>query len=152
MATPTLTHYFDITVDVAPPVDLGHTAIGRRLVFNIEGGAFTGPYASGEMLPGGADWQTLRDDGVAELDVRCTMRTDDGVLIGVRSVGIRDAAPEVAARILRGEPVSDDEYYFRTTPRFEVSGERYPELIRRVFIGVGIRLPDTVALRVYAID
>jgi hypothetical protein len=119
-------------------------------VFNIEGGSFAGPYASGEMLPGGADWQTLRADGIAEIDVRCTLRTNDDVLIGVESFGIRHASPEVAEQILRGEEVPQDAYYFRTTPRFTVPDGHYPELMQKVFVGV--RRPNEVALRVYAVD
>ena len=33
-----------------------------------------------KVLPGGGDWQTIRDDGVAELEARYTLRTDDGAL------------------------------------------------------------------------
>ena len=39
--------------------------------------------SSRHVLPGGADWQVLRDDGIAELEARYTLRTDDAALIYV---------------------------------------------------------------------
>ena len=37
---------------------------------------------SGVILPGGADWQSVRvTDGVARLDARYTLRHDDGTLV-----------------------------------------------------------------------
>ncbi len=151
--TPSLTHYFDLAAEVAlPPLDMGKTQHGRRVIFAITGGTFEGPYASGEVLPVGADWQLIREDGVAEIDVTAMLKTSDGVLIKTDSVGYRDQSPEVAEKFVRGEAVSPDEYYFRTTPRFEVPEGHYPELARRVFIGFGIRDKDGVRIRVFAVD
>lgn len=61
------------------------------------------------------------------------------------------ALPENSPQILRGEPVPDDSYYFRTT-RFDVPDGHYPELTRKVFTGVGFRRPNEIGLRVYAVD
>ena len=33
------------------------------------------------MVPGGGDWVLMRPDGVARLDIRFALRTDDGELI-----------------------------------------------------------------------
>jgi hypothetical protein len=35
MSAPLLTHYFDFSVKLAPPVGLGQTARGHRVVFDI---------------------------------------------------------------------------------------------------------------------
>ncbi|MEC9374935.1 MAG: DUF3237 family protein [Pseudomonadota bacterium] len=152
MIAPKLTHYFDCYVDIAPALDLGKTSEGHRLVFNILGGRFEGPYASGEMLPGGADWQLIRNDGVTEIDVRATMRTNDGVTIGTQSIGIRHASQEVTKKILNGEAVPSDAYYFKTTPRYQVPEGYYPELIQKVFVGIGFRKPKEVGIKVFAVD
>ena len=57
------------------------------------------------MLPGGADWQVLRSDSVAELEARYTLRTDDGALIYVRNLALRHGPPDVMAALAAGSPV-----------------------------------------------
>ena len=146
-----LKHYFDIRIAVKPPLDLGQTAVGHRRVVDVIGGEFDGPYMRGTVISG-SDWQIVRPDHVTDVDVRCVLRTHDDVLIGVHSVGSRHAPPEIAARIVAGQPVADGSYYFRTTPRFEGRSDRYPDLWRMVFIGVGLRRPDHFVLRCLAVS
>ena len=55
---------------LAAPQDLGDTPQGRRRIIGITGGRFSGERLSGRVLPGGADWQVIRADGVADLDAR----------------------------------------------------------------------------------
>jgi hypothetical protein len=62
---------------------LGESKRGERRVVPITGGTFEGPGIRGEVLPGGADWQLVRPDGVLELYARYLLRTHDGVLIQV---------------------------------------------------------------------
>lgn len=151
MAAPALIHRFDIRVNLAAPIELGQTPHGLKRIVPVAGGVVDGPYMRGDVLPGGADWQTVRADGITEIDVRCTLCTHDGVLIAVYSQGYRHAPPEIIQKILKGEAVPDDSYYFRTAPRFELVGDRYPQLSRAMFIGVGLRRPDHVALHVYEV-
>jgi hypothetical protein len=95
------------------------------------------------VLPGGsADWLLLRADDVLELDLRVTLRTDDGALISMRSFGLRHGPPDVIAAIGRGEPVNPASYYFRTTPRFQTAHSAYTFLNRLVSVASGDRRPD----------
>ena len=95
------------------------------------------------MLPdGSADWLLLRADGVLELDLRATLRTDDGALISMRSFGLRHGPSEVMAAIGRGETVNPATYYFRTTPRFETAHPAYTFLNRLVAVASGDRRPE----------
>ena len=52
----------------------------------------------------------------------CVLRLDDGALVRVVNRGLRHAAPDDMARLLRGEPVDPARVYFRTAPQFEASG------------------------------
>ncbi|HEX8826495.1 MAG TPA: DUF3237 family protein, partial [Xanthobacteraceae bacterium] len=79
---PKLEFIFAADVTVKAPLELGDVGKGVRRVVPIKGGEFAGPDIRGEVLPG-ADWQILRTDGVAELEARYTLRTDDGALIQV---------------------------------------------------------------------
>ena len=79
----------------------------------ITGGEFAGPQLRGKVLPGRADWQILRGDGVAELEARYTLRTDDGALIYVRNHALRHGPADVIAALTAGRPVDPASYYFR---------------------------------------
>jgi hypothetical protein len=140
-----------LTGQVAPPREIGETPRGNRRFFGVTGGSFEGPRLRGEVLPEGGDWLLVRPDGVVELDVRATLRTDDGALIYFRHRGIRRAAPEVQARLARGEVVDPSEYYFRIIPSFETSAPRYAWLNSIFAVGIGERLPDGVSYTIFEI-
>lgn len=137
--------------EVAVPQLLGVTLAGERRIVPILGGVVEGPALSGRILPGGADWQLVSADGVATLEARYTVETDDGALVYVRNLGVRHGPPEVLERIQRGDAVDPAEYYFRSTPRFESGDPRYAWLNRLLAIGSGARLASEVILDVYAV-
>jgi len=149
---PGLTHVFDLRVKVGPAQELGEFGGGRRRVIPIVGGDISGQGIRGEVLPGGADWQTLRADGVTLLVARYTLRMDDGQVVGIINTGVRRASPEVARRLTAGEVVDPSLYYFRATPVFETGPGKFGWLTENVFISVGERLPDLVRLKVFRVD
>jgi len=138
-------------VTLAPPQELGDTPLGRRRIIAITGGRFSGARLSGRVLPGGADWQVIRSDGVADLDARYTLETGDGALIYVRNRGYRHAPAEILKKLLAGEDVNPSLYYMRTTPRFETGDARYAWLNRIVCVGTGARRPAAVELEVFEV-
>ena len=71
---------FKAEITLATPQELGETPQGRRRIIGITGGRFCGERLSGRVLPGGADWQLVRADGVADLDahMRTTPRFETG--------------------------------------------------------------------------
>src|SRR5258708_15826639 len=83
-----------LRMTVAAPLNIGAVPHGTRRTAPLSGGSFEGPRLRGTVLPGGsADWLLLRSDGVLELDLRATLRTDDGALVSMRSFGLlSDAA------------------------------------------------------------
>ena len=148
---PSLQHVCDIAVDVGPIRDLGPTPHGRRRIIPILGGTVTGPRLEADIVPGGADWQMVRADGVVELEARYSIRTKDGVEIAVLNRGLRRAPPETMDRLSRGEAVDPALVYFRTAPVFEAPPGRYDGLNRSLFLGLAARLPDKVHLRVFEV-
>jgi len=142
---------YEVSVDLEEPQEVGATPHGVRRVYCVKGGTFEGPKLKGEVLPGGGDWFLFRPDGAGELDVRATVRTDDGHLIYTYYRGILHAPPEVMQRILAGEAVDPSEYYFRTAPYFETASEKYGWLNRIVAVGVGRVIPNGVSYTVYAV-
>lgn len=150
-ATPTTRFVAEVQAAVGVPVSLGAGPNGERRVIAILGGRIEGPGLRGEVLPGGADFQLIRPDGVAEIEARYTLRLDDGALVQVTNRGLRHASPDDMARLLRGEPVPPERVYFRTTPVFEATAAPHLWLTRSLFVGYGERRPDSVLIRIYAV-
>ena len=71
---PSFEYMFRIHASVADPIELGRTPRGLRRIINITGGTVEGPVLSGIILPGGADWQVIREDGTAVLEARYTIK------------------------------------------------------------------------------
>lgn len=128
---------------------IGAVPHGTRVTAPITGGHFEGPRLRGTVLPGGGDWTLLRGDGVLELDLRLTLRTDDDALVYMTSFGLRHGPPEVIAALARGETVDPAAYYFRTTPRFESGDARYRWLNHLLAVASGDRRPGGP---IYTID
>lgn len=115
---------FAVGYDRAQP--LGTTAVGFRGVYPVDGGTFEGARLRGVVNPGGSDWVTQRSDGIMLIDVRLTLTTDDGALIGMTYTGVATAASaELMERFRRRELLSYDEFSLHTTPRLETGDERY---------------------------
>ena len=124
-----------LRVETAPALEVGEVGAGFRRVIPITGGSFEGPAIRGQVVPGGADWNLTRPDGVAEVWARYTLRADDGVLVGVTNAGLIVPQP-------------DGSLYARTSPQFKVAGERYAWLRRSIFVGTLIPLATGGAVQI----
>src|SRR3984885_13466073 len=138
---PKLEFVFAAHVSVDAPLDLGDVGKGGRRIIPITGGDFVGPHLRAKVLPGGADWQVLRTDGVAELEARYTLRTDDGVLIYVRNLAFRHGPPDVVAALAAGARVDPRSYYFRGATFLETGDARYAWLTKTIVVCTGEREP-----------
>jgi hypothetical protein len=150
---PRLRKIYRLEATLAPPLELGDTAQGRRRIVPLAGGRFSGPEINGELLPGGsADWQMLLADGTAIGDIRYTLRTDRGELLYVKSRSVRHGSAEVLARLGRGEDVDAREYTFRTSTQIETAATDLDWLNKGVFIGVGGRQAAGVIYETYLVE
>jgi hypothetical protein len=155
-----LAHVFDLTVQVGAPIEAGETigtsGRGRRRIIPILGGTLSGrgpdgAALEGRVLPGGADFQMVVSPSMAELDARYMIELAGGERIYVTNHALRRAAPEVTAKLVRGEPVDPAQVYFRCVPSFEVSSPRLDWMTDRLFLGTGVRRPDSVELAVFQV-
>jgi len=142
---------FRLHAELADILHLGATPYGDRRVINILGGQVEGPRLSGRILPGGADWQIVRSDGVADLRARYTIESNDGARILVASDGLRQGPPEIIARLARGEAIDPALYYFRTAMRFETADPSAAWLNRIIALARGAREPRAVRLDVFEV-
>ena len=150
---PGLEFAFEVRVQVADPVVVADLPSGQtRRIIDILGGTVEGPEIRGEVLPGGADWQLIRQsDGFTDIDARYTIRTDDGHLIYVSNIGIRHASPEVMRRLNAGEVVDQSLIYFRAIPKFETEAPGLDWLMTHLFVSSGERYPNGVVIRFWKV-
>jgi flavin-dependent dehydrogenase len=141
---------FHIHADLGEIVDAGATPYGGRRVIEILGGRVTGRL-NGRIMTGGADWQIIRTDGVADIQARYVIETDGGSRVLVMSSGLRHGPPDVLAAIARGEKTDPSSYYFRTVLRFEASDPSLAWLNRILAIARGERERLVVKLDVFEV-
>jgi TonB family protein len=110
---------------------------GTRTIVQVVGGRFEGPRLKASVQTPAGDWITNRADGTYRLDVRLTLKTDDGGLILVTYNGIGQTTNAGAS--------------LRIAPLFETGDPRYVWLTRLQAVGVGERSGTTVKYNIYAL-
>lgn len=140
---------FRIEADLGEITEVGATPYGGRRVIEILGGRVNGKRLSGRILSGGADWQIIRTDGVADIQARYVIEASSGARVLVRSDGLRHGPPGVLEKIAAGETVDPKLYYFRTALRFEASVPELAWMNRAIFLAFGERERLTVKLDVH---
>lgn len=137
--TPEARFAWEARVDIGERQSLGQGPRGERFIVPILGGRFEGPRLRGTVLPGGADRQLLRADGVKELDALYELQTDDGAVITVRN------------RVLIDESATPGRYA-RSVLQLSAPAGPHDWLNRRVFVGTLHSLRPAraaVCIRVY---
>jgi hypothetical protein len=125
---------------------------GLRWNVPVTGGEVTGPRVFGKLRPLSGDWLTIRQDGVAILDVRATIETNDSALIYCVYSGTMDRGEDGYERALQGPPQTAPTP-IRISPRFHTSHPNYLWLNRLHCLGIGSTIPERheVAYDVYAV-
>ena len=123
-ATPTFDHLLDMRVTFES-VQVFSTPLGTRMTYVVKQGRCVGPRIAADVLPGGGDWVMLGTDGVGRLDVRATLRTDDGAVINLTNTGRVQMDRATVDRFTAGELIRHDEMTARSSPLFETGDERY---------------------------
>jgi hypothetical protein len=142
---------FEVNLD-APVLELGQIeSVGKRRIIPITGGKFTGPRLNGTILNNGADWQIVSADGLAYLDTRYALKTNDGALLYIQTRGFRYGPADVMTEVAKGIPVDPNKYYFRVSIQFETGSARYKWLNRSIGIGSGMRVRNAVIYDAYLI-
>lgn len=146
--TPKLELVLEGIVDLGKWIEVGKSAKGLHGIAPITGGEFHGRNGfKATVVPGGADWQLERSDGVWELFALYSITTEDGVNIVIDNKGVavnKSADPQL--------PV--DQWYIATNPTFNVAKGKYDWLSQSQFAGTVVAAPDEsfVVVRVYEIQ
>jgi Protein of unknown function (DUF3237) len=138
-----LEHVFDVRIDFLERRLFGPLPGGATQGYtSVKSGRVEGPRLNGRVVEAsGADWATVRSDGVVELNAHYLLEADDGTLIYIRNLGyVYAAQPPRPA-------------YFRCTPYFRAPQGPHEWLNRTVIVGGGERRtnPDHSLFRYYAV-
>lgn len=121
--SPTSEHVFNIVATIDGPMTVGETSTGTVRAIPITGGSVTGENIEGRVIPGGADWQLTRADGVTEIEATYAIELDEDTLVKVVNSGIIVPPTE------QGEDA-----YFRTQIRFMAPQGNYAWLNEAIFL------------------
>jgi len=149
---PELRPFCTLEVEVGAPLDVGEGRFGLRRIVPIVGGRVSGPKISGTILSGGADWQTVAEDGLAELNARYAFETDDGAIVEIINYGFRHAPEEVANRLAAGESSPPDSYYMRSMATLETGHPDYAWVNKMMFVGTGGKQGNTVQIDLFTVE
>jgi hypothetical protein len=144
-------HVCDFSIDFED-VQYIPTGTGMRVNYIIKSGTVTGERFNGEFVPGGGDWIVLGTDQIARLDVRATIRADDGELVSITNTGRVDFRNDAAReRYFAGERVPWSDIYARSSPLFETGSEKYSWLNSVVTVALNGLANDHVDYEIYEV-
>ena len=151
MATITVEHLFHISLNITNAEAVGEGPRGTRVIAYVAG-TFEGPNCKG-TVENGADWYLLRTDGLGELDVRVTLKTDEGEFIYMNYTGVAEIPKDVLANTPPGQLPSGKMDTLRTAVRFETASKKHDRLNRVQAVGIGQADTEagTVSYMVYAL-
>jgi hypothetical protein len=108
------------------PLDPPQQIDATLFIYNVrDGGWAKGPKINGTLLSPAADWLRVMPSGSLRLDVRGTIKTDDGALIYITYNGIISHSKESFDRLMKGEVLTSKDHYFITAPTMQTSSEKY---------------------------
>jgi hypothetical protein len=128
-------HLATFSVFVREPEIVGETPEGLKVNWWVKSGSFEGPRLRGIVRPEGADWMTIRRDGIGILEVRATLETFDGALISASYGGIFELGENGYQNFLAGKYPKNPGA--RTAPRYITADPRYRWLNRLQCLAAG---------------
>ncbi len=151
---PDFEYCFELRCQVDEALPLGGQTPGEGLHFaRVSSGTFDGPRLSGRVLNSGGDW--WRGQGLTvHLDARYVIEAtvSDGTAgIEVVNRGIWRTDPTTFERMLAGEPISEQDLYYRTAFQFRTEHPELQWLTESQFIGYARSEPGFVIIRVFRI-
>lgn len=132
-------HLLTLRLDVGADkiTRIGQTPQGLRSIAPVNSGTFEGDRLTGTVLPGGMDWVLTRADGLMQIDVRLTLKTNDDALIYLTYQGRFVGPPGAMVELAKGSVLEPDSYSLATVARLESGHERYAWLNNVIAVGTG---------------
>ena len=94
-------------------------------IFPVTTGWAAGPQINATVIQPAADWIERMPNGSSRIDVRLTLKTDDGALIYVSYNGVIRHTETGRDRLMKGEIVTSTDSYAIIAPIFRTSHAKY---------------------------
>ena len=125
---------FEMSVFQENDIDMGTTCRGETLLAPSDKGVFSGERLRGEILPAGMGVTYTPSPGLNDIETSMLLSTDDGAYILMEMKAFFDIDEANEARLMKGERVSPDQYYYKGTASFKTGDRRYKWLERKVCV------------------
>ena len=129
---------FELTVCQTDDIEMGQTCSGEILVSPTGDGAFSGELLQGKVVPAGMGTTCTPAPGINDIDTVMLLQADDGAYILMELKAIFDTDEAVEARLMKGEAVDPDEYYYKGVVSFRTGSDKYRWLERKICVCTGI--------------
>jgi len=147
MQTPTVSVETEYLATVEAPLEPAQSA-GFRAIVNVPaGGTVRGPKINGTIIAPTGDWLIIMPDGSLRLDVRGTIKTDDGEIILVTYSGAFAASKEVMDRFNNGEVITSKDATLITAPQFTTGSKKYEWLNHIQAVGKMVSVQHGVKIK-----
>jgi hypothetical protein len=118
------------------PLENPQRVSSELVIYNVKSGGWVrGPHIEGEIIGPSADWLRVTPNGTERLDVRVSIRADDGSYILVQYGGRIVTAEQMNRKNPPRELAWLDGTYFFTNPLFETDSPKYAWLSDLACIG-----------------
>ncbi|KAK6404618.1 hypothetical protein LTR95_018847 [Oleoguttula sp. CCFEE 5521] len=151
---PALQFLFHLECDMESFRHIGQGPYGDRSTVIFKGGRFEGPKLRGEILPGGGDWEIVRDHGdtqTAHLNTRYNLVTHDGATIYLQTTGTRTGPKEVLEKLGEDTSIKPTSFKMRLNLTMETGDERYSWINDGVFLASSGRVGSQVIYDAYEV-
>ncbi len=125
---------FDLYLIQENDIEMGITCRGEALVSPTEEGAFSGEEIRGRVVPMGLGVTYTPRPGRNDIDSTLLLETDDGAHILMKMDAVFDIDPAAEERLVKGEEISSDQYYFKGVVSFRTGHEKYKWLERKICV------------------
>lgn len=117
-------------------VDPGDPIAKDLVIFNVPGGwVKTASGGSGKVIAPCADWVKILPSGDFKMDVRCSVKMDDGSVISLDYSGLIKFTEASQAKFQKGELITSSDAYWITNPVMRTSSEKYAWVNDAMLVG-----------------
>ncbi len=129
---------FDMELMQRDELLMENTGRGDILLSATRGGEFWGEQLRGRVMPLGVCTTCTPDSSRNYIDAPLVLETDDGTRLLMRLSAYLHLEKTLEDKLIHGEEVSPEEYYYKGTARFDSGAEDYKWMEDRVFVCDGI--------------
>lgn len=129
---------FDMEIEQTEDILIKGTGKGDLLLSLAGQGSFFGDKLSGRVLPVGASTTHTLSEGLNIIYAPILLETKDATKIFMQINAYLHLAQELENKLLAGECIFPDAYYYKGTVNFQAGGLKYQWLETKVFVCEGI--------------